>query len=102
MTVLRVLAFSLVYLICCLAAGNLVQNKKFNSEREQEIMKHFVKGTIVVAGVMIVLLVVNIIINIVCNKNGIELNSTAMNMVFTFIGVFSGISIYDRWIQNEK
>lgn len=65
-------------------------------------MKHFKKGAAVVAGVMIVLLIINIAINITCNKYGIELNSTAMDMALTFIGVFSGISIYDRWIKDDK
>lgn len=65
-------------------------------------MKRFFKGAVVVAGVMIVLLVINIFINIICNKNGVELNSTVVNMTLTFIAVLSGISIYDRWIKDEK
>lgn len=68
-------------------------------------MKRFFKGAVVVVGIMIVLIIINIIINIVCNRNGIDLNSTAMSMVSTFIevlGVLSGILIYDRWIKDEK
>lgn len=65
-------------------------------------MKHFFKGAAVVAGVTIVLLVLNIIINIVCSKYGIDLNSTAQSMTSTFIGTFSAISIYNRWIKDEK
>ena len=65
-------------------------------------MNHFFKGTVVVVGVTIVIMVINIIINTICSKNGIDLNSTAMTMFSTFIGVLSGTSIYDRWIKNEK
>ena len=43
-------------------------------ERKQEVMKHFTKGAIVVAGVTIVMMILNIILNIVCSKNGVELN----------------------------
>lgn len=65
-------------------------------------MKHFFKGAVVVVGVTIVMMIVNIIINIICNKNGFDLNSTAMSMVSTFIGALSGTLIYDRWIKGEK
>ncbi len=65
-------------------------------------MKHFVKGAVVVVGVTFVMMIMNIIVNIVCNRNGIDLNSTAMSMVSTFIGALSGMMIYDRWIKDEK
>ncbi len=65
-------------------------------------MKHFFKGAVVVVGVTIVIMIINIIINIVCNKNGIELNWTVVDMISTFIGAFSGVLIYDRWIKNGK
>lgn len=71
-------------------------------ERKQEVMKHFVKGAVVVVGVTFVMMIMNIIVNIVCNRNGIDLNSTAMSMVSTFIGALSGMMIYDRWIKDEK
>ena len=38
-------------------------------------MKHFLKG----AAVMAVVIIVNMIINIVCNMNGVDLNSTVMS-----------------------
>lgn len=65
-------------------------------------MNHFFKGAIVVAGVTIVMMIIHIIINIVCTKNGIDLNSTVMSMTSTFIGALSGMLIYDKWIKNEK
>lgn len=65
-------------------------------------MKHFLKGTIVVVGVLIVMWIVDLIIHIICNKNGIDLNSTVMSMASTLIGSIAGISIYDRWIKAEK
>lgn len=71
-------------------------------ERKQKVMKHFFKGAVVVVGVTIVMMIINIIINIVCNKNGINLNSTIMSMISTFIGAMSGMLIYDRWIRDEK
>lgn len=65
-------------------------------------MKHFFKGAVVVVGVTIVMMMISIIIDIICNKNGIDLNSTAMTTLSTFIGVFSAISIYNRWILDAK
>lgn len=65
-------------------------------------MKHLFKGAVVVAGVTLVMMIINIIINIICNQNGIDLNSTVMSMTSTFIGSLSGMLIYDRWIKNEK
>lgn len=65
-------------------------------------MNHFFKGAVVVVGVTIVMMVINIIINIICNKNGIDLNSTVMSMISTFIGVLAGTWIYDKWIKGEK
>ena len=49
-------------------------------------MKHFFKGTVVVVGVTIVMMILNIIINIVCNKNGIDLDPSVMSVMSTFIG----------------
>lgn len=48
------------------------------------------------------MMIISIIINIICNKNGIELNSTAMSMMSTFIGALSGMLLYDKWIKSEK
>lgn len=92
-TFLKELRFPLVY---CPAVN------KSNMERKQETMKHFLKGAVVVAGVTIVIMIINIIVNIVCNRNGIDLNATAMSMMSTFIGVLSGMLIYDKWIKDEK
>lgn len=65
-------------------------------------MKHFFKGAVVVVGVTIVIMIINIILNIICSKNGIDLNSTVISMTSTFIGALSGMLIYDRWIKDEK
>lgn len=93
MTVLKELLFSLVYYFTV--------NKSI-TERKQEVMKHFLKAAVAVAGVTIVMMIINIIINIVCSKNGIDLNSTAMSMVSTFIGALSGMVIYNKWIKDEN
>ncbi len=61
MTVLQELVFSLVYCF----AGN-----KFILERKQEAMKRFMKGAAVVAAIWIVL----VVINVICNINGHELD----------------------------
>lgn len=71
-------------------------------ERIQKAMKHFFKGAVVVVGVTIIMMIINIIINIICNKNGIDLNATAMSMASTFVGALSGMLIYDKWIKDEK
>lgn len=57
-------------------------------------MKHFLKGIIVVAGVMIV----DIIINVICNINGIDLDSAANTLVCVVCSMF----IYNRWIGKEN
>ena len=65
-------------------------------------MKHFFKGTVVVMGVTIVMMIVNIIINIVCDKNGIDLDPSVMSVISTFIGAYSGMAIYDKWTKDER
>lgn len=46
-------------------------------EREQEVMKNFLKGAAVTAVVLIVL----IVINVICNMNGHELDSVSTGTV---------------------
>ena len=65
-------------------------------------MKHFFKGTVVVVGVTIVMMILNIIINIVCNKNGIDLDPSVMSVMSTFIGACSGMAISDTWTKDER
>lgn len=57
-------------------------------------MKHVLKGAAILAGVM----VVHIIINVICNMNGVELNSTVMSMLSTVCAIL----IYNEWIKKEK
>lgn len=57
-------------------------------------MNHFLKGAVVMVGVIIV----NMIINIVCNVNGIDLNSTIQGTMSAVCAMF----IYNGWIKNEK
>lgn len=57
-------------------------------------MKHVLKGAAILAGVM----VVHIIINVICNMNGVELNSTVMSMLSTVCAIL----IYSEWIKKEK
>lgn len=57
-------------------------------------MKHLLKGVAVMVGVI----VVNMIINIVCNMNGIDLNSTAQSTTSAICAVL----IYNGLIKDEK
>lgn len=57
-------------------------------------MKHFLTGAAIVAGISII----NMIIHIVCNRNGIDLNSTGMGTISAVCGIF----IYDRLMEKEK
>lgn len=57
-------------------------------------MKHFLKG----AAVTVVIMIVLIVVNIICNMNGHELNSVSTSVVASIGGMF----IYDRLIRNEK
>lgn len=57
-------------------------------------MKHFLKGTTVTAGIIII----NMLINVVCNMNGVDLNSTTTGTMSAVCGIF----IYDRLIQHER
>lgn len=57
-------------------------------------MNHLLKGVAVMAGVI----VVNMLINIVCNMNGIGLNSTAQSTMSAICAMF----IYNGLIKNEK
>lgn len=43
-------------------------------------------------------LIINVIVNIICNKNDIELNSTIQALTSSLLAIL----IYDRWIKNEK
>lgn len=53
-------------------------------------MNHFLKGIIVMVGI--------IIVNMIININDINLNTTGMSTVSSICAIF----IYDRWIGNEK
>ncbi len=57
-------------------------------------MRYFLKGTIAIAAVTIA----NMIINIICNMNGIELNSIMM----TFVSTFCALLLYHGLIRKEK
>ncbi len=57
-------------------------------------MKHILKGAAVLTG----LIVITMIINIVCNMNGIELNQPVISIASSFCGVL----IYNAWIRNEE
>ena len=57
-------------------------------------MKHFLKG----AAVMTVVMIVNMIIHIVCNMHGVDLNSVVTGTV----SAASAMLIYHGLIKNEK
>lgn len=56
-------------------------------------MKHFLKG----AAAVVITMALSIGINVLCNMQGIDLNSTAMTFAFTLCG----ICIYHVLIRNE-
>lgn len=68
--------------------------KIFVSERKYKIMKNFIKGVATVAVVMIV----SLIIHIICNKNGINLDSTVTGTV----SAISALLIYRGLTRKEK
>lgn len=57
-------------------------------------MKHFFKG----AAVVIVVIIISMIVNIVCNMHGIDLNPTVQSTVSAVCAML----IYRRLIINEK
>lgn len=57
-------------------------------------MKHFLMGAAVVAGVWIVL----IVINVICNINGHELDSVVTGAMAPIIA----LSIYDGLLRKER
>ncbi len=56
-------------------------------------MKHFLKG----AAAFLITMAGNIIINVICNMQGIDLNSTAQTMGTVFVA----LAIYHALIRNE-
>ena len=67
-------------------------------EREYEVMKHFFKGAIAVAIVMVIL----IIIHIFFNMKGIDLNRYINNIVETMLASSFAMLIYQILIKNEN
>lgn len=57
-------------------------------------MKHLLKGAAVMAAVIIV----SLIIHIICNTHGVDLNSTVTGAV----SAVSAMLIYCGWIRKEK
>ena len=57
-------------------------------------MNHLLKGIIVMVGVV----VINMIINIVCNQMGVDLDATVMAAPSAICAMF----VYDAWIKREK
>lgn len=55
-------------------------------------MEHFIKGIAVLAGILIV----NLIINVVCHMNGIDINSTMQSTV----SAVCALLIYHGWIKK--
>lgn len=57
-------------------------------------MKHLFKAAVVAAGILIV----NMIINIICNRNGIDFNSAIQASMSAWLAVL----IYEKWTRSEK
>lgn len=85
MTVLKKMLFSLVYY----PAVN-----KFILERNYKVMKHFLKGVIAVAAVLIV----SMAIHVFCNVKGIHLDQVMTSVV----SAGCAVSLYHVLIKNEK
>ena len=89
MTVLKELLFSLVYYFAINKSAN-----KFILERKQEDMKRFIKGAVVVVAIWIVL----VVINVICNMNGHELDSVPSGTMAAVCAM-----LLDRGLaRNEK
>ena len=56
--------------------------------------KNLLKAVVVVVGVMIV----DIVINVICNINGSALNSISN----TFVAVMFALLLYNVWIKDNK
>ncbi len=56
-------------------------------------MKHLLKAIVVFVASMII----NIVINIISNMNGVELNTIVMSLTTTFVS----LTVYHAWIKNE-
>lgn len=84
MTVLTDLLFSLVYYV-------LKIHICFG--RRSKFMKNLLKAV----AAMAVVLIINMIINIICNRNGFELNSTAQSLWSALIA----IELYRSLAKNE-
>jgi hypothetical protein len=63
-------------------------------ERKQEVMKNFLKG----AAVAVVTLIVLIVINVICNMNGHELDSVLTGTVASVCAML----LYGGLTKNEK
>ena len=63
-------------------------------ERKQEVMKNFLKG----AAVAVVTLIVLIVINVICNMNGHELDSVSTGAVASVCAML----LYGGLTKNEK
>lgn len=85
MTVLGELPFSLLYW----SAINI-----YVSGRRLKRMKHLLKG----AAAVVIMMIVSIIVNVLCNRYDMELNTTATNMVW----MICALAIYHGLIRNEK
>ena len=56
--------------------------------------KNLLKAVVVVVGVMIV----DIVINVICNINGVDLNSISN----TFVAVMFAMLFYSAWSRDNK
>ena len=56
--------------------------------------KNLLKAVVVVVGVMIV----DIVINVICNINGVDLNSISN----TFVAVMFAMLLYSAWSRDNK
>ena len=56
-------------------------------------MNHLLKAIVVFVASMII----NIVINIISNMNGVELNTIVMSLTTTFVS----LTVYHAWIKNE-
>ncbi len=57
-------------------------------------MKHFLKG----AAVLVIIIIVLMVINVICNMNGIDLDSVSTGTV----AVVGAMLIYDGLLKREK
>lgn len=97
MTTLRECVLSLVYCSVIRSCRKIMDTDPeyiVTLDETGSMKKNLLKAVVVVVGVMIV----DIVINVICNINGVDLNSISN----TFVAVMFAMLLYNVWIKDNK